>query len=103
MHRFGGRNEPTADWIGSVIIINPLSTTILTPTVTIGGVPARVTFSGLAPFFVGYYQVNVQVPSNAPVGSAVPVVLTIGGASSNTVTLAIQVGPPPPNLLSLQP
>jgi uncharacterized protein (TIGR03437 family) len=60
-----------------------------TPTVTIGGVPGTVTFSGLAPGAVGLYQVNVQVPDGAPVGDAVPVVVTIGGATSNTVTLAV--------------
>jgi uncharacterized protein (TIGR03437 family) len=53
-------------------------------------VPATVSFSGLAPGFFGLYQVNVQVPQNAPVGSAVSVVLTIGGIGSNTVTIAVQ-------------
>ena len=66
------------------------STTLTTPTVTIGGVAATVTFSGLAPTFVGLYQVNVEVPTNAPVGDAVNVVLTIGGATANTVTIAVQ-------------
>ncbi|MCH8268298.1 MAG: hypothetical protein IH846_12330 [Acidobacteria bacterium] len=46
--------------------------------------------SGLAPGFVGLYQVNVQVPSNAPTGEAVEVVLTIGGVTSNTVTIAVE-------------
>ncbi len=74
---------------GSPSPVSPLSTTIL-PSVTIGGVQAAVTFSGLAPGYVGLYQVNVQVPANAPVGDAVPVVLTIGGVASNTVTMAVQ-------------
>ncbi len=74
---------------GSPSPVSPLSTTIL-PTVTIGSVPATVTFSGLAPGYVGLYQVNVQVPAGAPVGDAVPVVLTIGGVASNTVTMAVQ-------------
>ena len=64
--------------------------TTTAPTMTIGSVPATVSFSGLAPGFVGLYQVNVQVPENAPAGDAVPVVLTIGGISSNTVTIAVQ-------------
>jgi len=62
-----------------------------TPTVTIGGVPGTVTFSGLAPGAVGLYQVNVQVPDGAPAGDAVPVVVTIGGSASNTVTLAVSL------------
>jgi len=32
----------------------------------------------------------LQVPAGAPVGDAVPVVLTIGGIQSNTVTIAVQ-------------
>ncbi len=75
---------------GAAALGNPLSTTIANPTVTIGEVPAAVSFSGLAPGFVGLYQVNVEVPSNAPTGEAVEVGLTIGGVASNTVTIAIQ-------------
>jgi len=69
----------------------PFATTTLTPTVTIGGVPATVIqYSGLAPGQVGLYQVNVQVPPGAPIGGAVPVVISIGGDVSNTVTIAVQ-------------
>ncbi len=49
-----------------------------------------MTFSGLAPGFVGLYQVNAQVPENAATGDAVPLILTIGGATSNTVTVAVR-------------
>ena len=56
---------------------------------TIGGVTVPPSFSGLTSF-VGLYQVNVQVPSNTPTGDAVEVVLTIGGVTSNTVTIAVQ-------------
>ena len=69
---------------------SPLATTFETPTVRIGGEPAEVTFSGLAPSFVGLYQVNVRVPQTAPTGNAVPVVLRIGEVNSNTVTIAVQ-------------
>jgi hypothetical protein len=34
--------------------------------------------------------VNVRVPDNAPSGDSVPVVITVSGAASNTVTVAIQ-------------
>ena len=71
-------------------IAPPLSTTTVMPTVTVGGLQANVTFSGLAPGFVGLYQVNVRVPDNAPSGDSVPVVITVSGAGSNTVTVAIQ-------------
>ncbi len=69
---------------------DPLARTTVTPTVTIGGVTATVFFSGLAPGFVGLYQVNVQVPDTAPTGSAIAVVLTSGAVASNSVTLAVQ-------------
>jgi uncharacterized protein (TIGR03437 family) len=68
---------------------NPLSTTTTMPTVTIGGTSAPVSFSGLAPGFVGLYQVNAQVPGSASTGNAVPVVVSIGGSASNTVTMAV--------------
>lgn len=58
------------------------------------GVPAQVTFSGLAPGFVGLNQVNAIGPPGAPIGSAVAVQLEIGGIQSNTVTIAIGRGAP---------
>jgi uncharacterized protein (TIGR03437 family) len=39
---------------------------------------------------VGLYQINVQVPDGAPLGDAVPVVVSLDGATSNTVTVAVQ-------------
>jgi uncharacterized protein (TIGR03437 family) len=58
--------------------------------VTIGNVPATVSFAGLAPGWVGLYQVNVQVPANAPAGNAVPVTLSVGGVAANQVTMAVE-------------
>lgn len=69
---------------------DPLSTTLLGATVRIGGIAGNADFSGLSPGFVGLYQVNIQVPANAPTGNAVPVVLTVNGVNSNTVTIAVQ-------------
>ncbi len=69
---------------------NPLSRTINTPTVTIEGREAPVEFSGLAPGFVGLYQVNVVIPSGLLPGEH-PVQLTVGGVSSNTtVTISVR-------------
>jgi len=79
-------NQPAS---GSAAPSNPLAVTT-TPIVTVGGVPATVLFSGLAPGFVGEYQVNAQVPAAAPAGNAVPVVISIGGVTSNAVTIAVQ-------------
>ena len=75
---------------GAPASASPLSMTTATPSVTIGGVPGTVSFSGLSPGFIGLYQVNVQVPGNAATGDAVELVLTIGGVTSNTVTIAVQ-------------
>jgi minor extracellular serine protease Vpr len=66
-----------------------LARTLSLPGVTIGGQNAPVQFSGLAPGFSGLYQVNVTVPQNAGTGMQ-PVVVTINGLSSNTVSLPVQ-------------
>jgi uncharacterized protein (TIGR03437 family) len=68
----------------------PYSEALLTTTLTIGGVTATPVYSGLAPLFVGLDQVNVQVPDAVPTGDAIQVVLSIGGAPSNAVTIAVQ-------------
>jgi uncharacterized protein (TIGR03437 family) len=85
---------------------SPLAETTMTPTVTIGGSTAQVLFSGLSPGNVGLYQVNVPVPAGIAAGTSVPVVISRGAASSNTVTIA--VGPlnqpnPQPLITSLSP
>jgi uncharacterized protein (TIGR03437 family) len=75
---------------GEVALSNPLSATTVSPTVTIGGVEVAPNFSGLAPGFVGLYQVDVQIPQGVALGNAVPVSITIGGVTSNTATIAVQ-------------
>jgi uncharacterized protein (TIGR03437 family) len=60
------------------------------PTVRIGGQTAVIQFDGLAPGFVGLYQLNVVVPSGIQTGSAVPVVITTAeGQTSNTAVMAV--------------
>jgi uncharacterized protein (TIGR03437 family) len=58
-------------------------------TAIIGGLPATVSFAGLAPGFIGLYQVNVQVPLGVA-GNAVALFLTQGGVPSNVATIAVQ-------------
>jgi uncharacterized protein (TIGR03437 family) len=58
------------------------------PQVTIGGAPAEVLFAGLAPGFVGLYQVNVRVPAGLS-GVSLPLVLKTSLAS-NTATLSVR-------------
>jgi uncharacterized protein (TIGR03437 family) len=80
-------NQPAT---GAAASASLLSQTITPPTVTIGGVTAGILFSGLAPTFVGLYQINVQVPASAPLGDAVPLAISISGATAPTVTIAVQ-------------
>jgi uncharacterized protein (TIGR03437 family) len=68
----------------------PFATTVSPVTATVGGVPAQVQFAGLAPGYIGVYQVNVTVPSGVSPGSNVPIVLTTSGFSSSPATVTIQ-------------
>ena len=74
---------------GQAAPANPLSQTPVAPVVTIGGIPAQVLFSGLAPGFVGFWQINVMVPANAPAGDDLAVQVSLNGVASNTVTMAV--------------
>ena len=67
----------------------PLARTLSPTLVNISDIPAFVTFSGLAPGFVGLYQVNVQVPMGVPSGVQ-EVEIIINNVPSNTVTIAVQ-------------
>ncbi len=69
---------------------HPLNWVQETVTVTVAGLPTTVHFAGLAPGFVGLYQLNVQLPASLP-GGAQPMVVSCGGQSSQTgVTVAIR-------------
>jgi uncharacterized protein (TIGR03437 family) len=74
---------------GEIAPATPLARTKIVPTVTIGGKPADVVFSGLAPFNVGLYQLNVVVPADAPSGIQ-PVVVPANGIVAKTTNLPIQ-------------
>ncbi len=75
--------------------LTPLPQVSPAPTVTIGGQAADVTnsnyYAGPIPgSMLGLLQINAVVPTGASTGVAVPVVVTIGGNSSQaSVTLAI--------------
>lgn len=64
----------------------------LTVTASIGGAPATVLYAGEAPGWThGLQQINVLIPANASKGPSVPLVLTVGGVTTQTgVTLGIQ-------------
>jgi uncharacterized protein (TIGR03437 family) len=59
------------------------------PSVLIDGQPATLLWAGLAPGFVGLYQVNAQVPATLTTGTH-QLQLVVNGAASNTVTFAVR-------------
>ena len=75
---------------------NLANTTLATKVVFSSGNPfspsptVNASFSGLAPGFVGLYQVNVQVPADAPKGNSIGMYVVTGGVTSNPVNIAIQ-------------
>lgn len=66
------------------------ASTIAVPAVQIGGQPAEVLYSGASPGLVGVWQINARIPSSVRPGTAVPVVVTIGGRASNTASIVVQ-------------
>lgn len=68
---------------------DPLVWTVSTPDVYIGGIPATVQYSGLAPDFAGLWQINAIVPSESFVTGKVPVQLFMDGVDSNEVTIFV--------------
>ncbi len=60
--------------------------------VQIGDLPSKVAYAGAAPGLLsGVLQVNAVVPESVPSGPSVPILLTIGTATSQTgVTVAIR-------------
>jgi uncharacterized protein (TIGR03437 family) len=58
----------------------------------IGGLPAEVTFAGLAPGYTpGLQQINIRIPDDCPSGPAVPIRLQIGGHSTQLgTTIAVE-------------
>ena len=84
---------------GAASLASPLATANLTPTVTVGGAQSQVFFAGLAPFFVGLGQVNIQLPNDftqiaalrtgAAQGATLPLVIAFGESRSQAVNLPI--------------
>ncbi|HEV8145788.1 MAG TPA: PQQ-dependent sugar dehydrogenase, partial [Bryobacteraceae bacterium] len=79
-------NPPTA---GNVALALPLSSALADVRVTIAGQAAEVQFAGLAPGFVGVYQVNFRVPADVPSGSQT-LVLSAGAVSGPETRVAIR-------------
>ncbi|HEY7392663.1 MAG TPA: hypothetical protein VH640_29345 [Bryobacteraceae bacterium] len=54
---------------------------------TVVGMPAQILFAGSAPGLVGMIQVNARTPGGFVPSGQVPLVLTVGGASSPPITM----------------
>jgi uncharacterized protein (TIGR03437 family) len=59
------------------------------PQVTIGGTAANVAFAGVVPGTAGVYQINLQVPSDAPNGD-LPLIVKVGTGTSASTVLTVQ-------------
>jgi len=77
-------NRPADGWPAA----DASATTVSTPTISIGGQPATVTFSGLAPGYADLYQVNATVPAGIGTG-AQTVTCAVNGVSCPAVTLYV--------------
>jgi uncharacterized protein (TIGR03437 family) len=66
-----------------------LTKTTVDPSVLIDGQTMTPSWAGLAPGFVGLYQVNVQVPASLTAGSH-RLQLVVNPAASNTVMFAVR-------------
>jgi uncharacterized protein (TIGR03437 family) len=93
-----GKATPGGDPVGQPIATGtvaptngtPLYMTVQKPSVTIGGVPAIVSFSGVAPGNAGLYQINATVPDGVPPNDDVSIVVTMPNGSKDTITIAVQ-------------
>jgi uncharacterized protein (TIGR03437 family) len=89
---------------GTAAPSSPLSNTVAVPTsdtrtcltsqssmcVAVGSSGfGEIKYSGLAPGYIGLWQINVQLPQGVT-GAAVPVRVIINGTPSNTVTVAVR-------------
>lgn len=86
---FGLGFGPVTQNIPAGQLAPPLTNLTNTFTASIGGVPATVTYAGLAPTFAGLYQFDIVVPQ-LPAGT-VPFTFTLGGVGgTQTLNLAVQ-------------
>lgn len=75
--------------LGATSVRDTLEYATTVPVITIGGQAVPVAYAGRSPGFAGLDQINCQIPAGVT-GSAVPVVVTSNGRSSNTAFIAIQ-------------
>ena len=82
----GAVDNPVASGVAAPS--SPLSRATGVITATIGGQSAPIQFAGLAPGFVGLYQVNIVVPQLA--AGSYPLQVAVAGAGSNLGTISVR-------------
>jgi uncharacterized protein (TIGR03437 family) len=80
---------------GNAAVPDPLSNLEAPIQVKVGDTYSEVTFAGLAPGFVGVYQVNVRLQASVQTGDAVPVTILITEPdgrvlAGNVVTISVE-------------
>jgi glucosylceramidase len=73
---------------GAAASATTLSQVVAKVTATVGGAAAKVLFAGLAPGFAGLWQIDVSLPAGTP--GALPVIVSLPGVASNTVTVWVK-------------
>ena len=72
---------------GAPAPVGPVISATSPVSATVGGLPAEVRFTGLAPGYAGLAQINLKVPVLA--AGVYPVVIKIGSATSNSARLTV--------------
>ena len=73
---------------GAATGFGPLARAMSESSATIGGLPAKVEFTGLTPGFVGLVQMNIVVPGGLPAGNY-QLVVNIHGENSNSGIISL--------------
>jgi uncharacterized protein (TIGR03437 family) len=84
----GATNPPVPSGDPAPAAPSTLAAVTLAPTVTVDTLPSNVVFAGLAPHFVGLYQIDFQVPLGAHSGDVV-VTVTQNGIAANPTMLPV--------------
>ncbi|SPE31568.1 conserved exported hypothetical protein [Candidatus Sulfopaludibacter sp. SbA3] len=87
---FGIGFGPVTPPIAAGVIVQQTNSLALPLQILFAGIPAQVTYAGLAPGYIGLYQFNVVVP-NVAASDAVPLTFVLGGGSgTQTLYTAVQ-------------
>jgi len=74
-----GQQAPSAE---------PLARVVVAPTLTVNGEAAQMFYAGLTPGSIGLYQINFEVPKDAPSGD-LDVVVMQNGVAANATELSV--------------